>query len=141
MNTITVNDVTYDIERSYDSSTGDTILTIEQFPGLEGTLGYDDSGAEFNNPREWANVGTMAVSYPNYNLGDEDISQIDFEVQCPECDGSGEIDVEQPQPADQPGVTDCPKCEGTGYIVMNPVEYFKKVHGARVVLPLIVYEH
>ena len=103
MDTITVNDVEYDVERSEDrGGWGGTTLTlrtfdveqdefVDAFPGLEGTLGYEESGEGYS-PREWSNVGTMAVSYRGYNLGDEDIEKMDFEIQCPKCEGSGETD-------------------------------------------------
>ena len=78
MDTITVNDVTYDVER--EATDLGYNLTFEEFPGLEGYVGMEeyDQGAT-DNPREWSNVGTMAVSYGRYNLGDEDISKIDFD--------------------------------------------------------------
>lgn len=120
-NTITIDDVTYHVEREddrgghYNTTLSLTVFDMEQdefvpvFEGLEGTIGYDD---EPSSPREWSNVGTMAVSYDGYNLGDDDISKIDFEV---ECDG--------------------------GYITLNPAEYFIRNEGARVVIGLFVFEH
>lgn len=140
MDTITVNDVTYDVERE-SISLGDK-LTIEQFPGLEGTLGMEEIIEEFHNPRDWSNVGTMAVSYDRYNLGDEDISKINFEVDCDKCDGTGETYG----PENLVGgflvrTPDCPHCEGTGEAEVNPVDYFKREEGARVVIGLTVYEH
>jgi hypothetical protein len=129
-NTITVNGVTYDVERQ--TAAGYPVheyLTLALdgepvFEGLQGSIGYDETAHEFDNPREWSNVGTMAVSYGGYELGDEDISEIDFEVECG-CDEN----------------TSCPRCDDTGYYTMNPVDYFKKERGARVVIPLTVYEH
>ena len=35
----------------------------------------------------------------------------------------------------------CVFCKGDGEISMNPADYFRQVHGARVVIPLFVYEH
>ena len=110
--TITVNDVTYDVER--ESTDLGYNLTIEEFPGLEGYVGMEEHDMDLHNPREWSNVGTMAVSYGRYNLGDEDISKIDFD----------EYDEDKDE-----------------YITLNPVDYFKKERGARVVVGLTVYEH
>ena len=138
---ITVNDITYEIEREHDPNTGDEKLTIEQFPGLEATLGYD-TFAEYQNPREWSNVGTMAVAYRGYSLGDEEIDKIDFEVECKHCEGTGETYGPDNMVAGflvRP--PSCPHCEGVGMVDIHPVEYFKKECGARVVIGLTVYEH
>lgn len=35
----------------------------------------------------------------------------------------------------------CPVCEGEGVVEVSIVEYLKREHGARVILPLFVYEH
>src|SRR3954469_11658770 len=101
--TITVNDVTYDVKREPDRGSPEETLTlrvydmetdefIDPFPGLSATLGMEECVEEWMSPRDWSNVGTMAVSYRGYSLGDEDISQIDFEIKCDKCDGSGETD-------------------------------------------------
>lgn len=121
MDTITVNDVEYDVERRTNAD-GDTVLTIERdgepaFEGIVGYIGYDQF-AEHEDPREWSNVGTMAVSYRSYKLGDEDIEKIDFEVIRGE---------------DEDGYDN--------WVTLNPVDYFKQERGARVVIGLTVYEH
>jgi len=128
--TITVNDVTYDIEREDDRGHPEQTLTVttfnvetdeyeDAFPGLSATLGYEEYDQHFHNPRDWAgNVGTMAVSYRGYELGDEDISKIDFEVIRGE---------------DEDGYDN--------WVTLDPVTYFKEERGARVVLGLTVYEH
>lgn len=126
--TITLDGVTYDVEREHDRA-GRTLLTIEDFPGIEGRIGYDDDHA-VNNPREWSNVGTMSLHYRGYDLGDEDIHEVDFTIECPACGGKGGDDD-----------TDCARCEGAGTIDVDPVTYFKSERGARVVLPLSVYDH
>lgn len=145
--TIIVNDVVYDVERQ--TGAGFPIreyltLALEGepiFEGLRGALGYEEDG-EGLSPRDWSNVGTMAVSYPRYNLGDEDISEIDFEVECPRCEGEGEYMQDDDEVAVAPDrrIT-CEQCEGRGCLHMHPVDYFKKERGARVVIPLTVYEH
>jgi hypothetical protein len=146
MDTITVNDVTYDVKREHTNLGYN--LTIEQFPGLEGYVGMEEYIEPYMSPRDWSNVGTMAVSYGRYNLGDEDISEIDFDVECDRCEGAGEH-IEAEYAANRYNsladprapIQECDKCEGRGCITLNPVEYFKQQRGARVVLGLTVYEH
>ena len=183
--TITVNNdgvsVTYDVEREPDRGHPEETLTlrvfdvetdefIDPFPGLSGTLGMEEFDQEAHNPRDWSNVGTMAVSYSGYNLGDEDIEKIDFEVKCPHCDGENEdpngnwvvgihhtaerLAVGSQEECEiflrgLPAVASgryyieplgCPNCVD-GYVEMNPVDYFRKERGARVVIGLTVYEH
>ena len=179
--TITVNDVTYDVVREDDRGHPETTLTLRDFdvekddwvypfPGLSATLGYDEF-AEHDSPRDWSNVGTMAVSYRGYNLGDEDISKIDFEIECPHCKGSGEnpngdwvvgivfpterLAIGSQEECQEfldnlPDVASgkyfiepfaCPQCEGNCTVEANPVEYFINEHKARVVIGLFVYEH
>jgi len=140
MDSITVNDKTYEIERSTDRHNGDVVLTIEEFPGLEGRMGFDEFAQDHSNPRDWSNVGTMAVSYRRYELGDENISKIDFDVDCGNCDGEGTVAGNPDEDCFSNEVT-CGICAGNGYYTRNPVDYFKQERGARVVLPLSVYEH
>ena len=137
MGTITIDDTTYDVE-THGTDLGQR-MTIsldgeDVFDGLEGRCENEEYIEEFHNPRDWSNVGTMSVSYNRYNLGDEDISQINFDVTCTECEGCGMTGAVEDE------IT-CDKCEGTGEISLHPVEYFKRERGARVVLPLSVYEH
>jgi hypothetical protein len=175
MDTITVNGITYDIETETSHSGMGEKLTLardgeEVFEGIEGYLGYDDD-ASMHNPREWSNVGTMAVHYSGYDLGDEDIEKIDFEVQCPACEGECEdpndnwvvgihhaaehLAVGSQEDCEEyletlPEVESgryyiepmgCARCESEGYVQVNPVDYFKRERKARVVLPVCVYEH
>ena len=102
-NTITVNDVTYRVSREPDRGHPEETLTlldfdveqdefVDAFPGLSATLGMEEYIEDYMSPRDWSNVGTMAVSYSGYNLGDEDIKDIDFEVECPLCGGEGYAD-------------------------------------------------
>lgn len=140
--TITVNDVKYDVERRPNrSGSGEETLVIRDFDvetddwiypfeGLSGTLGYDHFDTDNSNPRQWDNLGHMAVSYPRNNLGDEDISKINFD--CPNC-YAGQIEE------DDGVLYPCEKCNGKG--TLDPVTYFKRERGARVVIPLTVYEH
>lgn len=178
--TITVNDVVYHVEREPDRGSPEETLTIKEFSveqddwvfpfdGLSATLGMEEYIEEWMSPRDAANIGTMSVSYNRYNLGDEDISKIDFEIECPKCEGSGETDhwvVGFHSTAERLVVGSyddcqewlsarldvltgsyyiepigCDRCHGEGRIPVNPVEYFKQERGARVVLPLSVYEH
>jgi hypothetical protein len=172
MDTITVNDIEYDVDRNDRGN--HTVLTImldgeDVFKGLEGSIGYDEFAQEHHNPREWSNVGRMAVSYGRYNLGDENISEIDFEIECDDCEGEGwsehwAVGIQDTATLLAVGSQEacaeylesladkedgryyfeplaCNKCKGDGLIFVNPIDYYKKEHNARVVLPLIVYEH
>lgn len=76
VDTIEVRGVTYDVERRTNAD-GDDVLTVDAFPGIEAYLGLDPE-PEWANPREFDNVGTMAVSYRNYRLGDEDLADVDL---------------------------------------------------------------
>jgi hypothetical protein len=123
---IVVNDVVYDVKRERDmGGSGEESLHITEFnvqsdeweyifDGLEATLGYEEGDTSHANPRDWSNVGVISVYYRGYDLGDEDIRDIDFDYYDEEKDE---------------------------YLVRNPVEYFKKERGARVVLPVIVFDH
>jgi hypothetical protein len=178
--TITVNDVVYHVEREPDRGSPEETLTIKEFSveqddwvfpfeGLKATLGMEEYIETFMSPRDWTNVGTMAVSYSGYNLGDEDISKMDFEIECPICEGTGESDnwvvgitesctrmaVGSEEECQQyidalPNVESgmyfiepiaCSRCDGEACLTLDPVTYFKSEENARVVLPLIVYEH
>jgi hypothetical protein len=141
--TITVNGVTYDVEEHSTNYGQRYTLSLdgeEVFEGLEGLCENEQYIHEGANPRDASNVGTMSIFYRGYNLGgpdDEDISQVDFQIECGECEdgvvtGLSEI----------PGGEDtCAKCDGSNYVTLNPIDYFKRERKARVVLPLIVYEH
>lgn len=57
---------------------------------------------------------------------------------------AAEAYMERNQPEDAEWiaeVADCLKCEGSGEVEVSIVEYLKREHGARVVLPLFIYEH
>jgi hypothetical protein len=151
--TITVGDTTYDVE-THDTNYGERYTISldgeDVFEGLEGLCENEQYIEDHDNPRDWSSVGTMAVKYRGYNLGggdDEDISEIDFEVECSECEGTGEKPLNQFNPIEQsppmamPDPEICDKCNGIGSVEINPVDYFKQQEGARVVLPLCVYEH
>jgi hypothetical protein len=176
MDTITVNDVTYDVERQ--TSGGYPIheyLTLAVdgepvFEGLKGAIGYDEDGGGMS-PRDWCNVGTMSVSYRGYDLGDEDISKLDFEIECPNCEGNGEdpsgtwvvgvhysaerlaVGSEEECQSYLNALPDvetgkyyiepfgCKVCDAAGVVDVNPAEYFIRNEGARVVIGLFVYEH
>jgi hypothetical protein len=142
--TITVNSIKYDVEREPDRASPEETLTIRDFsveeddyiypfPGLTASLGYEQYIESHMSPREWSNVGTMAVSYRGYDLGDENISEEDFEVECTHCNGHGQLAHLNDR--------ECGICAGTGMVTLNPIDYYKQNEGARVVLPLIVYEH
>jgi hypothetical protein len=151
MATIEVDGITYDVESKSDSD-GDQVLTIERdgepvFEGLEGHLGYEREAYDVMSPREWSNVGIICCHYDRYDLGDEDIKQVDFQVGCDVCDESGYVPAhsthaaDQGDPGDEDGEVTCNKCGGNGWYEINAIDYFKRERGARVVLPVIVYEH
>jgi hypothetical protein len=140
MSTITVDDVTYDVEEhSLDLGTRYTLQLDGEdvFEGLEGRCMYEEHIEQHDSPRDWCNVGKMAVSYRGYSLGDEDISKINFEVDCDQCDEHGQV----PHPEREGETIDCGKCDGYCHVEVNPSEYFIKNEGARVVIGLFVYEH
>jgi hypothetical protein len=140
MDDITVRGVTYEVQHTSDRH-GEDIWTIEAMPGIEARMGFEED-TSFADPRDHDNVGTIAVSYRNYILGDEDISRIDFEVECEACGGTGETyGPENMEGRFTIKTPDCPTCQGIGYVTLDPVTYFQKDRGARVVLPLTVYEH
>lgn len=138
------------------------------FDGIEGTLGYNDDGHPDNNPRTWGNVGTMFVEYDRYILGDEDAPDPrDQKMTCPRCEGDGsdpdrvglwdrhgkmitagteeaminERSIMHPHFAGHLGPVDCTRCRGNGEIAIDIAEYLRREHGARVILPLFIYEH
>ena len=151
--TITVNDVTYDVEREPDRGSPEETLTLRDFsverdeffnpfPGLEATLGMEEYIEDFHNPRDWCNVGLMACSHPNYNLGDKEVDAkdlLDNEVECDRCNGMGERAIRKGMTDETWSVT-CAKCDG-GYMTLSIVEYVQKEHGARVIIPLFLYDH
>lgn len=128
---IEVDEQQHEVEVETDCN-GVEIYKVPDFPGIEGRVAYEEEGA-FWSPREWSNVGTMAVSYRGYDLGDEDIREWSFRLPCEACDGSGW------DPHDDD--SECPKCEGEGNPLVDPVTFIKQERGAQVVLPLIVYDH
>lgn len=148
-NTITVNDIEYHVEREQDRGAPEETLTIKEFSieqddwifpfeGLEGTLGYEEYIDEGLSPREWSNVGKMACHHSRYTLGDKDMDArdlLDNEVPCEECDTAGVIWLSEHD--NEP----CKTCEGDGYVEQSIVEYVRKEYGARVIIPLFLYDH
>ena len=156
--TITVNDVVYDIKREQDKGgSGEETLQVTEFnvvsdeweyifPGLEGTLGYEDYIDEGLSPREWSNVGKMACSHDRYTLGDKDIDAKDLlenTTACDRCDGNGYRDFEITGTDGTLRVIEvqCAKCDGAGEQEISIVDYVKKEWGARVIIPLFLYDH
>jgi hypothetical protein len=151
---IIVNDVVYTVEREEDRGHPETTLTIKDFDvntndwvfpfdGLEATLAYEEGDISHANPRDWSNVGTMACYHPSYNLGD-DVDPRDFldnEVECDKCKGYGEVDPIAPNADGDEAPVECDECEGTGHRTINIVDWIKKEYGARVIIPLFLYDH
>jgi|HubBroStandDraft_6_1064221.scaffolds.fasta_scaffold81831_2 hypothetical protein len=92
-------------------------------------IGYDED-AKHTNPRQDSNIGTMICSHPRYNLGDEQGADREYVTPCAVCGGGQEI----------AGI-ECASCLGQGELAATPEEYFRHHRGARVVLPLWLYDH
>jgi hypothetical protein len=148
--TLEVDGVEYAIERKQRHD-GTQYLTVPGLPGLIGRLGYEQEDSSPFDPREDDNVGTMLVNYSGHNLGDGENDDEDgaFYIDCPSCEGTGEQKIPEHvialrriiDPTGEGAAVDCDRCEGEGRIVTDPATYYRKVRGARVVLPLFVYEH
>lgn len=115
-------------------------MSVEAFEtfehaGLKVELHYDDA-PEHQDPREYDNVGTMVCWHDRATLGDEQLDRhtMTFEVPCDRCNGEGWREIGRWN-------VDCAKCGGQGEVDVHPVEHFKRTRGARVVLPLYLYEH
>lgn len=153
--TVTVNGKTYDVERENCRDGMSELLTIEDFPGLEAHIGYEQYIEDFMNPRADVDgiLGIMVTSHRDYILGggkhDVQIGRDDdpFEIDCDACDNTGYVPAHSEHAADkaddgdEDGEVTCGKCGGEGIVRMSPVEWAKTVHGARVVLPLYLYDH
>jgi hypothetical protein len=165
--TITLDGVTYDIDReNIENGEKLTVMLDDEpvFPGLEATMTNETYIEEFHNPRSDCDgiLGVMLTWHDRYTLGggkwDEQArGGPDFEVECPVCEGSGELtvftldgdlieDCEALHLENSVGpfmirLPDCAWCDGEGRIDLHPVEWAKKEHGARVVKPLHFYEH
>lgn len=99
--------------------------------GLTVEIHYDDNP---ESPREWSNVGTMVCAHRRANLGDEQLREINLDVTCPRCEGEGERTLGR-------WTVQCARCAGLGEVELSPPEFFRRERGARVVLPLYLYEH
>jgi hypothetical protein len=150
--TVTVNGVTYDVDSESSRDGMTDLLTIEEFPGLEARIGYEDHIEEWMNPRHDVDgiLGVMMTSHRNYNLGgcDHDIElgrDEDLTVPCDHCERTGYVPWEEydggPAMPDTDGEMSCRECEGEGERRVGPVEWAQTVHKARVVLPLYLYDH
>lgn len=149
--TVTVNGKVYDVQsetsRDYMSET----FTIEDFPGLVGTIGHEEVIEDFMNPRDCDGIlGIMVTSHRDYNFGgfkwDEQLGRDeDLTVPCERCEASGYVPWAEyeggPNLPDEDGEMSCPDCEGMAERRVDPVEWAKLKHGARVVLPLYLYDH
>jgi len=145
---ITVNGIVYTVEREEDRGHPETTLTIKDFDvnindwvfpfdGLEATLAYEEGDISHANPRDWSNVGTMACYHPSYNLGD-DVDPRDFldnEVECDLCKGEGIITLSEHE------TEPCKPCGASGYRTINIVDWIKQEYGARVIIPMFLYDH
>jgi len=133
--TITIDDTTYNVADDYDGALARTRFTLmlddePVFEGIEASVDADEDASWCDPRKSEANVGTMHVDYPGYRMGDDDAPDPRGRlIACPECNGNGEIDPE------------CPKCDGLSLVSADPIEWLRREHGARIILPLFVYEH
>ena len=120
------------------------IVADEQKVGdLTAKVVYEQDSSYMNPREDFSNVGEMVVDYRDYILGDEGATDPrEHYDECPDCDngyayGHGPVDEDGELP-----VTDetCATCGGWGEIEIDPVEYLRR-EGARVIMPLYVYEH
>lgn len=111
-----------------------------EYKGHTITVDHDDMGVT-DSPRDWDNLGTMACCHGRYNLGDEQVDPEGMTVECPACNGSGELDgvTVESHAAYGERLAECPKCEGTGELA-DPVQWAVD-QGATVVIGLYLYDH
>ncbi len=149
--TVTVDGTAYAVERDHDCGPRE-MFTIEAFPEIRAYVSYDEHIDGCDNPRTShdCNLGTMYVSYRGYDLGDEGADLPDdgvFEIDCDICDMTGWVPAgsehafDRNAPGDEAGDVACGPCGGNGTRPVDPATYFQVEHGARVVVPLFVYEH
>lgn len=104
-----------------------------------------DDDQEYANPRtDGSNLGVMFCDYRGYTLGDKDAPDPrDQTTTCEVCDGEGYVphDGDEGHTRYDDGTMICEGCAGNGEIDLSIIEYLKREHGARVILPLFVYEH
>lgn len=96
---------------------------------------FQEEDPRFGDPRDASNVGTMMCEHRDYNLGDDIDVPDSLDKDCPKCDGSGEVAV------NQYATKTCDRCEGSGYFERSLADYLREEYGARVALPLFLYEH
>lgn len=116
--------------------------------GLTVEILWEEFDTEHANPRsDDGHIGVMFCDYRGYTLGDDnsDDDPRDKQLDCDRCEGAGYVPWEEyeggPADADEQDEMPCPKCETRGYIEVSPIEYLVRERGARVILPLFVYEH
>lgn len=133
--TVTIDGTTYDVERA--ENVGSIRFTVEQFPEVEVHIRQEDEPG-FGDPRDASNVGTMLCGHDRYDLGHEQIGRhgLNTEGECPDCDGTGNERQDV-----TPMLVDCETCEGSGERVLDTDEYLRIERGARVILPLALYDH
>lgn len=106
---------------------------------------HQDEDASYANPRDDDGLLGYIISGgagKDYGIGEEQRDDFfDPSIACEPCEGSGEIEVDQPQPDDQPGVIVCPTCGGEGTRQRSLAEYFREEYGSQVVLPLFLLDH
>lgn len=66
----------------------DTIVETFEHAGLTVEI-HSDEGGEHADPRQYDNLGIMLCAHGRYELGDEQIGNVDLEVTCSQCNGQG----------------------------------------------------
>jgi hypothetical protein len=111
---------------------GYTLGDIDAEDPREHTVECEVCDGSGENRREW-HVGIHRTATP---LGDFTGENAETEAQAFLADLPG---LSEGRYYIEPGT--CPKCEGEGELEVGIVDYLVREHGAKVVLPLFVYEH
>lgn len=116
----------------------DRSLVIEEFrvANLRVRVGYDQWADEHSCPRnDDGNVGTLLTVHSRSTLGGTDdlnhSTMPELNVPCLACEGDGYMRNEDT----------CERCMGAGEYEVEPDEWARIEHAARVVLPVYCYEH
>lgn len=111
--------------------------------GMTVEIHYDEDSV---NPRTDfdGQLGVMFCDYDRYELGDYDAPDPRNQtVTCDKCDGEGRVPNILPDGlrSTLDPYIECERCEGSGEVESPIIEYLQREYGARVVLPLVLYDH
>lgn len=118
--------------------------------GVPVAIHYDED-PQHADPRDGdCNLGGMVTFHRDYTFGrgEQDISNagspdLFFRAPCTRCEETGWVKDYEGSGCvpDEDGDVMCPDCGGDQYIELSPETYFKREHGARVVLKLGLIDH